>query len=77
MAMTTEHMEKRITDAFSSCETAVIDMTGAGSNFEIRLSTPDLMELTRIERHQKVMGLFTPELDSGEIHALTIKYVEG
>jgi len=76
MAITTEHMEKRITEAFSSCETAVIDMTGVGSNFEIRLSTPDLMDLSRVERHQKVMGLFTTELDSGEIHALTIKYVK-
>lgn len=75
MAMTSEHMEKRITDAFSNCETAVIDMTGMGSNFEIRLSTPDLADLSRVERHQKVMGLFTPELDSGEIHALTIKYL--
>lgn len=76
MAMTTENMEKRITEAFSNCETAVIDMTGVGSNFEIRLSTPDLLDLSRVERHQKIMGLFTTELDSGEIHALTIKYVK-
>ena len=77
MAITTELMESRITDAFSNCETAVIDMTGAGSNFEIRLSTPDLAELSRVERHQKVMGLFKAELDSGEVHALTIKYLKG
>lgn len=75
MAMTSEHMEKRIKDAFSNCETAVIDMTGVGSNFEIRLSTPDLADLSRVERHQKVMGLFKTELDSGEVHALTIKYL--
>jgi len=76
MAITTDHMEKRITEAFSNCETAVVDMTGMGSNFEIRLSTPDLADLSRVERHQKVMGLFTSELDSGDIHALTIKYLK-
>lgn len=75
MALTPEHMEARISEAFTNCETAVLDMTGDGSNFEVRLSTPDLKDLTRVERHQKVMALFAEELKSGEIHALAIKYI--
>ena len=69
-------LEKRVLEAFSGCQAAVIDMTGTGSNFEIRLSTPDLLEMSRVERHQAVMGLFKEELNSGEVHALTIKYLK-
>ncbi len=69
-------IEKRVLEAFSDCQAAVIDMTGSGSNFEIRLSTPDLLEMTRVERHQAVMGLFKEELNSGVVHALTIKYLK-
>ncbi len=73
--MESEALEKRVLEAYTECEAAVIDVTGTGSNFEIRLSTPDLKEMTRVERHQAVMGLFKEELHSGEIHALTIKYI--
>lgn len=68
-------MEERLIKAFTACETAVIDMTGGGSNFEVRISSPDLKDLSRVERHQKIMGVFADELKSGEIHALTIKYI--
>lgn len=69
-------LEKRLLDAFSDCQAAVIDRTGSGSNFELRLSTPDLMELSRVKCHQTIMELFKEELSSGEIHALTIKYIK-
>jgi stress-induced morphogen len=68
-------MEERLTATFQNCETAVIDMTGGGSNFEVRISTPDLKDLSRVERHQKIMAVFADELKSGVIHALTIKYI--
>lgn len=68
--------EQRIKDKFTDCVVAVLDTTGQGSHFEIRLSTPDLMDLSRIERHQAVMNLFKEELDSGELHALSIKYIK-
>ncbi len=69
-------LENRLLNAFSECQAAVIDMTGTGSNFELRLSTPDLAEMSRVERHQTIMALFKEELSSGEIHALTIKYIK-
>lgn len=73
--MTTEVIEQRILKAFTSAEVFVIDANGVGDHFEVRLSAPDLENLSRIERHQKVMELFKEELASGEIHALSIKYI--
>lgn len=74
--MTVEILEKRILEAFSDCQVAAQDQTGMGNHFEVRLTTPDLKDLTRVERHQKVMALFSEELDSGELHALSIKYLK-
>jgi len=73
--MISEELEKRVLETFSDCEAAAIDMTGGGNHFELRLSTPDLKPLSRVERHQKVMSLFNDELKSGELHALSIKYI--
>ena len=74
--MDIREIEDRVTGSFSECQVAVYDLTGIGQSFEIRLSTPDLIEKSRIERHQEVMGLFDSELKDGKIHALTIKYLK-
>ncbi len=73
--MLSEDLEQRVLKTFSDCEVAAIDMTGGGNHFELRLSTPDLKPLSRVERHQKVMAVFSDELKSGELHALSIKYI--
>ena len=74
--MDVSEIEKRVIGSFSECQVAVYDLTGIGESFEIRLSTPDLLDKSRIERHQEVMGLFSSELKEGKIHALTIKYLK-
>lgn len=74
--MDVREIEERVTGSFKECQVAVYDLTGIGQSFEIRLSTPDLLEKSRIERHQEVMGLFNNELKDGKIHALTIKYLK-
>lgn len=70
------YLEKRLIAAFSDCQVAVIDVTGMGNHFELRVSTPDLKDLSRVERHQAIMALFEEELSSGDIHALSIKYIK-
>jgi len=74
--MDVKEIETRLTDSFKECQVAVYDLTGIGQSFEIRLSTPDLIDKTRVERHQEVMGLFSDELKEGSIHALSIKYLK-
>lgn len=74
--MDVQEIEKRVTSSFKDCQVAVYDLTGIGQSFEIRLSTPDLINKTRVERHQEVMTLFTAELQEGSIHALSIKYLK-
>lgn len=71
--MTPEQIEARILQTFTDAQVFVIDNTGGGNHFEVRISSKIINELPRVERHQKVLKLFDSEFASGEIHAMSIK----
>lgn len=71
--MTVEEVEQRLKAAYPDCELAVIDMTGGGSNFDVRIASNSFEGKSRVKQHQEVMAVFSKELESGEIHALAIK----
>lgn len=71
--MNTVEMEKRIQDYFPKCQVVVIDLTGTEDHFEVRIQEPSFEGLPRIQQHKKIMGLFSKELETGEVHALAIK----
>ncbi|NQZ01348.1 MAG: BolA family transcriptional regulator [Bdellovibrionales bacterium] len=66
-------LEERLKAAFPEAELMVTDLTGGGSNFEVRIIASQFEGKSRIEQHQAVMGVFDAELKSGELHALTLK----
>ena len=67
-------MENTLKKQYPNAELAVVDVTGSGSNFEVRMSNSAFnTDLTRIDKHKAIMGLFDKQLKSGEIHALSIK----
>ena len=71
--MTIEDMENRLKNSLPDCEVAILDLTGGGNHFEVRISSEQINALSRIEQHRYIMKVFDEELKSGEIHALTIK----
>lgn len=71
--MQTTEMEQRLKEAFPDAEIDIVDMTGAGSNMAVRISTSAFQGLNRVKQHQAVMAVFQEELKSGELHALTIQ----
>lgn len=71
--MQAEELESRLKEKFPGAELMVTDMTGGGSNFEVRIIASQFEGLSRIKQHQAVMGVFDAELKSGELHALTLK----
>jgi len=73
--MTESEMETRLKSKYPSAEVAVIDMTGNKDNFEVRISATAFVELSRVERTQSVMATFNDELKSGEVHALSIRFL--
>ena len=51
----------------------VHDLTGTEDHWDVLVCSEDLAPLSRIERHQRVMAAFGPELQTGEVHALSIR----
>ena len=74
--MTTFQVEERLKQAFPDGHYVVNDLNGGGSNFEVRIASGAFTGMSRVQRHQAVMGVFDEELKSGEVHALTIKTLE-
>ena len=66
-------IETRLKQEYPDAQVTVMDMTGTGDHWEVQLTTSCFKDLSRIKQHQKVMALFQKELDSGQIHALSLK----
>lgn len=74
MTMTDQEMENKLKETFPNAELAVVDLTGGQNHFEVRMNNSAFSEdLSRIEKHKKIMSLFDDQLKSGEVHALAIK----
>ena len=71
--MLEKNLEDKLKSAFPGADILVADLTGNGSNFEVRIIAPQFQDLSRVKQHQAVMKVFDPELKSGELHALSIK----
>lgn len=71
--LSTEQIESKLKNSFPGADVLVEDLTGSGSNFEVRIIAPQFKELSRVKQHQAVMKVFDPELKTGELHALSLK----
>jgi len=72
--MTDQEMQTIIQKNFPQAELAVVDLTGQQNHFEVRMNNSAFEgELTRVDKHKKIMSLFDEQLKSGEVHALAIK----
>jgi stress-induced morphogen len=71
--MTQEQMKQRLEQHYPGALIEVFDLTGTSDHWEVFVESPVFKGLTRIEQHQHVMKCFGPELQTGEVHALSIK----
>ncbi|MBX7232156.1 MAG: BolA/IbaG family iron-sulfur metabolism protein [Bdellovibrionales bacterium] len=71
--VTKEQIQKRIQSQIEGALIQVSDLTGEQNHYEVHVNCSTLKDLSRIEQHKKIMGIFSEELKSGEIHALSIK----
>jgi stress-induced morphogen len=74
--MNEEYIENKIQERFPECDVVVMDLTGGGDHWEVRIAAKEFKELNRVQRHQAVMAVFDAELKTGELHALSIKTLE-
>lgn len=71
--MNANEMKYRLLERFPDAEVDVVDLTGTSDHFQVAIHSGHFQGLTRVSAHQAVMRVFSAELESGEVHALTIQ----
>lgn len=71
--MTPVQMKQRLQEHYPNSQIEVVDTTGTHDHYDVAVESSRFAGLTRIQQHQQVMACFSPELKTGEVHALSIK----
>ena len=71
--MTAQQMQSRLKEHFPDATIEVNDLTGTEDHWDVYVESSRFAGQTRIAQHQLVMGAFSPELKTGEVHALSIR----
>lgn len=68
--MTAEQVRQRVQEKWPE---AVVQAEGEGCNFTLSVRRAEFATLSRVQRQKLVYSLFSAEIASGAIHALTIR----
>ncbi len=71
--MTPEQMKTRLETAYPGDAIEVVDLTGTHDHYQVMITSNAFRGLSRIQQHKHVMNVFSEELKTGEVHALTIQ----
>lgn len=72
--MSPDQVKARIQEKLGAgTEAEIIDLTGTMDHYQAIVISPSFDEKIMIEQHRMVMGTLQPEIDSGEVHALTMR----
>lgn len=71
--MNQTQIEQRLKSAFPEAQVRVMDLTGGEDHWQVELVSLELAGLPKVDQHKKVMAVFSDELRTGEVHALSIK----
>ena len=66
-------MKARLEQAYPDGRVEVVDLTGTHDHYQVMVASEAFTGLSRIEQQRHVMAVFQAELETGEVHALTIK----
>lgn len=71
--MTPNQLKERIESLAPGTSAEVMDLTGTQDHYQAVIVSPAFAGKITLERHKLVFGLLQAEVDSGEVHALTLR----
>jgi stress-induced morphogen len=71
--MTPTQLKARIETLAPDTQAEIIDLTGTQDHYQAIIVSPAFAGKMMIEQHRLVMSILQAEIDSGEVHALTMK----
>jgi stress-induced morphogen len=73
--MTVNELKLRLETLAPETSAEVIDLTGTQDHYQATVTSPVFRGKMMIEQHRMVFRLVQAEIDSGELHALTLKTI--
>ena len=71
--MTAEQMKKRIEMLGPQTKVEMVDLTGTQDHWQAVIVSSAFEGKSLVERHKMVFALFKDEVESNEVHALSLK----
>ena len=71
--MKAQDIKTRIETIAPGTKAELIDLTGTQDHWQAIIISPAFAGKTLLEQHRLIFGLFKSEVDSNEMHALTLK----
>ena len=71
--MTPQALKNRLESLAQGTEAHVQDLTGTQDHYQATIFSPAFKGKPMLQQHRMVFKLIQTELDSGEVHALTLK----
>ena len=71
--MTPDQLKSRIEQLSPGTQAQVTDLTGTMDHYQALIVSPAFEGKGMMEQHRMVYGLFSSEIQSNEVHALTLK----
>jgi len=71
--MTSDQLKARIESLQAGTTAQIHDLTGTQDHWQVTIISPAFEGKSMIEQQRMVMGILKSEIDSNEVHALTMK----
>jgi stress-induced morphogen len=71
--MSPNALKDRIETLAPGTTAEIIDLTGTQDHYQAIIVSPAFEGKLMMEQHRMVMGILKTEIDSGEVHALTMR----
>lgn len=71
--MTADDIKLSIEQKWPGSKAEVLDLTGTSDHFQVTVVSPAFEGQSMINQHRMVKSLFDPVIQSGELHALSLK----
>ena len=71
--MTVKDIENKIVESFPGSTVEVRDLTGTEDHYQALVVSPAFEGKTMIQQHRMVKAIFDEKIQSGELHALSLK----
>lgn len=67
------NIREKIQDQLPDSQIEIVDLTGTQDHYQVAVASPEFVGKTMIQQHRIVKAIFDADIQSGVLHALSLK----